>query len=204
MRDTAREYAAPAMCDWFRDKSRDKICAGLQSLGVDAQMAVQGRPEEDSGEGSLGIIDIADGPIRWVNVRRVTTSGGGYMDGGDSVTHYHTDYGIQVGYPTPNVTIKSVGRKTFPLLGKVIDAPWMAEGSDPDAGVVADVLQRLREDATVREAIMATRDVKITGYSSFWVISTQTREVPTRQAWECYQAIARHLIEAGREQPTPE
>ena len=192
------------MCDWFRDKSRDKICAGLRSLGVNARMADRGRSEEAMGEGeSLGIIDIDDGPIPWVNVRSVTTSGGGYMDGDDSVTHHHTDYGVPVGYPAPNVTIKR--RVTFPLLGKVIDAGWAAEGSDQGSGLVEDVLRRLGEDAQVREDIITTRNVEITGHLTCWVISTATGEVPTfLQAWHIYQAIAQHLIEAGREQPNTE
>ena len=199
-----------AVRELFRDHTRDNLCAELQTLGVNARMADRGRPEEDTGEGtSLGIIDIVGGSIPWVNVRKVTTSGGGYEDGDDSVTTCYTDYGVPVGYPTPNVTIKSARRKGFPLLGAVIDAEWSAEGSNPDAGVVADILRRLGEDATVRDAIMATRDVKIIvgphgpqreGRLG-WVISTQTRAVPTRQAWDCYQAIARHLIEAGREEP---
>ena len=52
---------------------------------------------------------------------------------------------------------------------------------------------------------MATRDVEITSpKTGLWVISTKTRDVPTRQGWDCYQAIAQHLIEAGREEPNAE
>ena len=179
------------MCNWFRDKSRDKICAGLQSLGVNARMAARG-----SGD-SLGIIDIDDEPISWVDVRKVVTqhAGGSGYGGGGSSTTYYTDYGVRVAYRPPVTTIRSVRRKRFPLVGKVVDAEWSANGVDR-TGLVAGVLQRLREDGQVREAIMATRDVEITGHSSFWVITTQTREVPTRQAWDCYPAIARHLIAA--------
>ena len=76
----------------------------------------------------------------------------------------------------------------------------MAEGSDQGSGLVTEVLRRLGKDAHLREAVIATRDVEITGHPRLWVISTQTRKVPTRQACDCYQAIARHLIEAGREE----
>ena len=152
------------------------------------------------GEGeSLGIIVIDDGPIPWVNVRSVTSESTS-AEGNDSVTTYCTDYGVEVPYRPPNTTIKR--RVTFPLLGKVIDAGWAAEGSDQGSGVVEDVLRRLGEDAQVREDIIATRNVEIIGHPLAWVISTQTGAVPTfLQAWDCYQAIARHLIEAGRGQP---
>ena len=181
----------------LRDRARDNICTGLQRLGVHAQMADRGRPEEDTGKGSLGVIDIADGPIPWVNVRKVVYQGGPPSSSGTSTTYY-TDYGIKVPYRLPRATIKSVRRKTFPVLGRVVDVDWRARGSDRGSALVADVLRRLREDTWVREAIIATRDVRITGHlGSFWVVSTETRDVPTRQAWDCYQATARHLIEAG-------
>jgi hypothetical protein len=56
----------------FLDKKRDDICARLCNLGIDAQMAEPNRDEEKiGGKGSLGIIDIREGPIRWVNVGRI-------------------------------------------------------------------------------------------------------------------------------------
>ena len=55
----------------YRDKSRDELCAHLRILEIDAQLAPRGRKEEKiGGEGSLGLIDIPEGPIRWVNVRK--------------------------------------------------------------------------------------------------------------------------------------
>ena len=174
------------------DDARDNMFAGLQSLGVNARMADRGRPEE--GEGSMGIIDIVDEPISWVSVGSVTSSQV-YVSTDD-----YTHYGVKVSYriTLPITTIRSVRRKNFPLLGKVIDAGWTADWwAERGSALVADVLRRLREDAQVREAVIATRDVTITGHSSFWVVATLTGRVPTRQEWDCYQAIARHLIEAG-------
>ena len=188
-----------AVREAFRDHARDNICAGLKSLGVNAQMAVRGRPEEDTGKGSLGIIDIDDGPIPWVNVRKVTRGGGQYGGG----TDYYTDYRVNVPYRPPNATIRSDRRKSF-LRAKVIGAHWSSTGSEGDSGLVADVLRRLGEEAYVRAAIVATRDVEIIGSGVGWIISTQTREAPSRQAWYCYQAIARHLIEARRTETNTE
>ena len=181
----------------IRDKSREKICAGLQSLGVNARMAALGRPEEYTGPGhSFGIIDINDGPIPWISVFYTTHLAEG-TSGTRVVIIYYTHYGVSVPYRPPSTTIKSVRRRRFRLLGKVIDAEWSAKGSDRDSDLVQDVLRRLGDDGHVRQAVIATRDVEIIGSGRGWVISTMTRDVPTGQAWECYQAIARHLIAAG-------
>ena len=74
-------------------------------------------------------------------------------------------------------------------------------GSEPASVTVADVLERLGANTQIREAVVATGDVILIGEGVRWVISTPTKKVPTRQAWDCYQAIARHLIEAGRDEP---
>ena len=59
------------MQERLRDKTRDTLAEALQTLGVPAEMAERGRPEESLGKRlfcrSLGIIDIKDGPIAWVN-----------------------------------------------------------------------------------------------------------------------------------------
>ena len=161
---------------------QDPMLFHLQSLGVNAQRGV----------GEIAIVD--DGPIDSVEVQEVIT----VIYNESTSTDYYTFYSFKIAYGKPNATIKSVRRKNFPLVGKVIDADWRVDGSDRRSALVADVLQRLREDAQIREAIMATRDVQISCSGS---IRTATRDVPTRQAWDCYQAIAQHLIDAGREEP---
>ena len=59
------------MKERFRDKTRDDLTLALKELGIDATMAERGRPEEDIQDTwmnrSQGIIDLAEGPIRWVN-----------------------------------------------------------------------------------------------------------------------------------------
>jgi len=56
----------------LRDKTRDKVCARLCAIGVDARMAERGRPEEKLGciglKRSLGLVEICGEPIRWINV----------------------------------------------------------------------------------------------------------------------------------------
>ncbi|MYA51597.1 MAG: hypothetical protein F4185_04650 [Chloroflexi bacterium] len=52
----------------WRDKTRDNIAKALNSLGLNAEMAERGRPEEEvckrAFTRSIGVIDVADGPFR--------------------------------------------------------------------------------------------------------------------------------------------
>ena len=178
----------------LRDRARDEICAGLRTLGVDARMASRGRPEEgESGAGaSVGIIDIAEGPIRWINVYK-------YHSGAYSIS-----YGVEVTYRAPKTTIKTITAMES-IMGRMIDPDWRAGGYDRYSPVVKDIQQRLGADAQIRAALIATRDdvsIKGSGVRD-WVITTGTGpgEAPTRQAWDCYQAIAQHLIAARGEEP---
>ena len=56
----------------IRDKSRDGLTYALNSVGVKAEMAERGRAEEKVEDSwyqrSLGVIDILEGSIRWVNI----------------------------------------------------------------------------------------------------------------------------------------
>ena len=60
------------MKEIFRDKSRDKLAQNLNSLGVRAILAERGRAEEKVENSwyqrSLGIIDIQDGLVTWINI----------------------------------------------------------------------------------------------------------------------------------------
>ena len=57
----------------FRDKSIDKLAWTLTNLtGVKAQISERKRPEEKVENSwylrSLGVIDITDGPIKWISI----------------------------------------------------------------------------------------------------------------------------------------
>ena len=77
----------------FRNHTRDNICAGLRTLGVDAQMEMSRRAAEEAIRigWCVGVIDISEGPIRWVNV-----------------CSYYTDYGVpdlRLGPDSPRLRI---------------------------------------------------------------------------------------------------
>ena len=60
------------MKERFRDKTRDDLANALNLIGVKAEMADRERAEEKVENSwyqrSLGVIDIAEGPIRWINI----------------------------------------------------------------------------------------------------------------------------------------
>jgi hypothetical protein len=176
----------------FRDKKRDNMCAHLRKLWIDAEMAERGRAEESIDTGSYGLIDIRKGPIRWVNVRRVHTGGG---PGGGSTTDYFVDYGVpdpRLGGDCPRAFIKSVRVRTLPLFGRVIDVCW--EGQDCGLGII----NHLSSDGSLKDPIVRSHDVDISanGEHTCWIIRTKpsARLGPSRELWDCYESIARHLL----------
>ena len=169
----------------LRDKTRDRLCAALCAMGIDARLAERDRVEEEfGGKGSIGLIEIPEGPIRWVNVRK---------RGDNGPTHYYTDYGV----PDPRLEpdsqepfMHSVREKTFLGFGQVVDVQW--EGEDWGTGVI----HRLNSDHQLKHPIMESHDVKIEAIGDYgcWIMSTQTRDVPSGELWNCYQVIAQHLL----------
>ena len=174
----------------FRREQQDErtsFYTGLQSLGISAQILPRGRPEESIRQGSKGLVDIPEGPIRWINLRRITHP-----------TDYFIDYGVpdlRLGPNSPKLLIKSVRIKNFPLLGEIVDLRW--KGKDAGLGIIG----LLNSDTSLKRPIMVSRDVYIQGYGKHrcWIISMpsdwSTRwDVPSRDLWNCYQGIARHLL----------
>jgi hypothetical protein len=66
------------MKDMFRDKTRDKLAQNLNSLGIGADLAERGRAEEKIENSwyqrSLGIIDVPEGLVRWINILKKDAS----------------------------------------------------------------------------------------------------------------------------------
>jgi hypothetical protein len=86
--------------------------------------------------------------------------------------------------------IKSVRKKAFPLFGKVVDLHW--KGKDSGLGII----NRLNGDILIKRPIMKSRDVLIRAHGKHgcWIISTLTNVPPSEELWNCYQAIAQHLL----------
>ena len=118
----------------LRDKSRDELAYALNSVGVKTEMAERGRAEEKVEDSwyqrSLGVIDILEGSIRWVNILKR-----------DAGQHNPPKWWVVLGIPDERpvstrqqTKIKTVRKKTFPLFGKVVDVIW--KGYDGGTGLV--------------------------------------------------------------------
>lgn len=214
------------------DDTRDELCTALKNLGLNAQMAARGRVEEKIYFGprrSLGVIDIAEGPIRWVNVTEETSTWGG---GDDPDFLDFVVYGVpdsRVGPGFPEVRLKAVWVKTFP--GQITGVRW--KGEDFGLGIV----DRLSQDVSLASAMLdgaklgnnwhpetstwrvepgrhvknflnATwwflgyvgfprrvprMEIRAYPYPSCWMLTTPTL-APSKQEWDCYQAVAQHLL----------
>ncbi len=203
-----------AFFDALKDKliSRHKVCAGLRRLGLDAIVMKRGCPEENIGEEgwvlgkdekSLGLIELRDRPIRWVNVLDIVRGKGTQ---GEDVVHRNV-YLV----PDPMVSSKgeymlanSVRVKSIPLIGRVVDIRW--EGGKSHG----NLMRRMSNDILLnRSLIRLKEDVTIRGFPEYscWAILSSRSSVggfpwsffghpaPSREQWDCYENIARHLLE---------
>ena len=127
----------------WRDKTRDNLTSALNSLGVRAKMAERGRAEEEVRKRlftrSLGVVDIPEGSIRWINVVK--------QDGGQ---HNPPRWWLVFCVPdeerdtTPDdlrevdarqtIDIKTIRTKSFPLFGRVTGIAW--DGDDRSTGLL--------------------------------------------------------------------
>ena len=178
----------------IRDHTRDELCVHLRSLGIQAEMSERGRPEEKITHGlgkSLGIIDIQDALIRWVDVKRGERGSAG-QDGSGTDTTWLIVYGVPDSRITAGfheVEIRTKRIKKFPIFGKVIDAKWA--GKDFGLGLI----ERLSHDVSLN-TILPTLDFEIGAYpeNSCWIILQHDRLSPSVELWDCYQAIAEALL----------
>ena len=148
------------MREQMRDKSRDDLAYLLNSTGLKAEMADRGRPEEKIDNSwyqrSLGIIDISEGPVRWINILKRDRSK-------DSPPKWWVVMGIpdNVGMAgSKEIKIKTVRKKAFPFFGKVVDVIW--KGDVGSTGLI-DTLSR---DQDVKSLSERLGNIEIKSYFS--------------------------------------
>jgi len=167
----------------FRDKRRDDLCASLQSIGIDAKLAERWRAEENIECGvyseSLGMIDIREGSIRWVNV----VSRSGQAPAGAS---------LYVKYGVPDSRFWYVSKPTLEIESTCKKGNWQWKGTDSGLGII----DRLNGDSSIEYALLQSNSpaIRIRAYPDHicWVISTEW--ALSEELWNCYQMIARHLL----------
>jgi len=183
------------MKDLFRDKTRDNLARNLNTLGVRAELAERGRSEEKVENSwyqrSLGIIDIPDGLIRWVNILKKDSSG-------RSPPQWWVIFGIPDERPLSNhkaVDIKTVRKKSFPLFGKVVDVTW--KGHDHHTGLI----EVLSNDEAVKNLAKRIGNLTIHSYAKEfhgWTLQVDRRFVLTSQDWASIQKIASYILSSTR------
>jgi hypothetical protein len=183
------------MREIFRDKSRDELAGNLNSLGIRADLAQRGRAEEKIENSwyqrSLGIIDIPEGLVRWINTLKKDASR-------NSPPLWWVVLCIPDERPVPNykaVDIKTIRKKTFPLFGKVVDVTW--KGDDHHTGL-AEVLS---SDEAVKSLAKKIGNLTIHSYDKEfqgWTLQVDRRFAPTNQDWATIQKIADHILSSRR------
>jgi len=183
------------MKEIFRDKSRDRLAHSLSSLGIGAVLAERGQAEEKVENSwyqrSLGIIDIPEGLVRWINILK--------KDGSrNSPPQWWVILGIPDERPLTNhkaVDIKTIRKKTFPLFGKVVDVTW--KGDDHHTGLA----QVLSNDESVKNLAKRIGNLTIHNYAKEfqgWTLQVDRRFEPTSQDWVTIQRIANYILSSAR------
>lgn len=208
---------------WKRGEveAKDKAYACLCGIGLDARMAEKGRPEEHIarpkggigayllsclsgstwGGKSLGLIEIQGSPIRWVNmVKGITGDAGGRAFYGNALLIPDSTIRKE-GY----LELESVRVKSVPVVGQVVDFRWQARLTIMDEsqqqtliGRKEDLVKRLGQDALLNQTLIRLKeDIKMRSYPEYgyWVILIEL--TPSREQWDCYETIARHLLEGS-------
>ena len=168
-------------------------------MGIDAQLSEMYQLEQDIGNGpSLGLINIKDGPIHWINLIR---------EEGITVSHvpvskYHMDYGVPLTNKSEitRESIFPVRLRRFPIFGPVVRIHWRSRGW---GGKVAD---QLNGDPLMGQPTLMDASIELTYHprNTCWLISArETRirtanewRIPSREQWDAYQVLAKHLVTA--------
>jgi len=183
------------MKEIFRDKSRDRLALNLNSLGIKASLAERGRDEEKVENSwyqrSLGIIDIQEGLVKWINILK--------KDGSkNSPPQWWVVLGIPDERPLTNhkaVDIKTIRKKIFPLFGRVVDVTW--KGNDHHTGLV----HVLSNDKAVINLAKRIGNLTIHSYAKEfqgWTLQVDRRFEPTNQEWAAIQKIADYILTSAR------
>jgi hypothetical protein len=183
------------MKEILRDKSRDELAQNLNRLGVRADLAERGRSEEKIENAwyqrSLGIIDIPEGSVGWINILKKDASK-------NSPPLWWVVLCIPDKRPIPNyraVDIKTTRRKSFPLFGKIVDVTW--KGNDHHTGLTGV----LSSDEAVKNLAKKIGNLVIHSYDKEfqgWTLQVDRRFVPTNQDWTTIQKIAHYILSSPR------
>ena len=192
------------MKDRLRDKTRDQLVDTLNLIGVKAEMTDRKgvnlgklsiskdleKIENSWYQRSLGLIEVIEGPIKWINVLK--------KDGSDkSPPKWWIVMGVndnRVLATSRKIRIKTVRKKAFPIFGKVVAVKWSGDDMDTNLATILSA-----DDDTKR---LATRigniEIKIqTKQFKGWTITVDRKFNPSSDDWNLLETIAKRLLKAS-------
>ena len=187
------------MRNMLRDNTRDAFTRDLCAIGVKAVMAERGREEEKIRSGnkwlfqrSLGVIDIEDGPIQWINVVRLKS-----RDKNGPPIHR-----VVFGIADPNLPeshhplkLTTVRKKSFPLFGKIVAVDWNGDSA------LLPLITAFSNDAAVDQVVKELGNLQVRthpGRFRGFTVEVDRKFRPTLEHWEAIHKIAEYLLASTR------
>ncbi len=176
------------------------ICAQLNSIGVNAQLAQKGQPEElfrDAQERSIGLIYVRNQEIAWANVVQGNYRSRSRVDllflrTNPHPFYYRIWYGLydpNLKVTAPTLKLSSKRRRAIGPLGRAVDVTWQNELEPVPLEPMAS------DESLKRRLIKAAVDVEIMAFpDGYWIISNrEAGRPPSKPIWDCYEAVAHGL-----------
>jgi len=210
----------------FRDKTVDELCAALRAIGLNASMVRHGESVahmyRDLGK-SQGLIEVANSPIPWVDVVKGRIGSGEVSLAAYTNIFLFPDSNVSV-REGGHFELEFVRVRSMPLFGSVIDLNWKpyfvkTKGFSISRQVSADHwisdvernrIGRMNEDISLKQRLIKLReDITIRSLSHWgWALISKkhpgswfgraSRQLPpSREQWDCYETIARHILESS-------
>ena len=204
----------------LKDRTRRRLLTDLRSIGLNIRLAERGQSEEGVSGGlmgnSLGLIGIQDSPIKWINLLEHPASR--YASATYTNVYVVPDSRVRSG---GYLELRSTRKRSASVYGRVIDLTWTANfvgtrvvvnpAEEWDDDMEKRLLDRMNNDTTLKtNLIKLNEDITIRSVPNFWcwAISSGSYQesrlsyemkslAPSLEQWECYETIARYLLEAG-------
>jgi len=188
----------------LRDKSRDNLVNTLIKLGINAQMAERGLEQEKIGDEwytkKLGIINVQDQPIKWINICIKPRS----KDSPPNWKYIFIVPDERLVSRKDEIKIKTIRKKSFPIFGKVIDTTW--KGNDGSG-----LAYTLSNDIEIKSLAKSIGDIHLESFFDpipgwfFRVGHTQHLDGQsnwhnrmTKETWEQLTLLSNYLLSSPR------
>jgi hypothetical protein len=204
----------------LKDRTRRQLFTDLRAMDLNVHMPERGQPEEGVSGGlmgnSLGLIGVQGSLVQWINVLEHPASR--YASATFTNIYVVPDSRVRSG---GYLELRSARKRSASVYGRVIDLFWTANfvgtrvfvnpEEEWDEDMEERLVDRLNNDAVLKtNLIKLNEDITIRSVPNFWcwAISSGSyqesglsyelkRLAPSREQWECYEAIARHLLVAS-------